>query len=105
MFKYSIRKLTPNAFNYLEYYLRYVVYNFAVLILCTCVHDRYMQRLKVYRVQHWLNDSGREVTDEGKAVPQEVNLRRLILLIKPVSRSINIVEINSMYIGTGLCHC
>ena len=48
-----------------------------------------MQRLKVYRVQHWLNDSGREVTNEGKAVPQEVNLRRLILLIKPVSRSVS----------------
>jgi len=45
-----------------------------------------MRRLKVYRVLHWLNDTGREVDSDGKPVRQEVNLRRLILLIKPVSR-------------------
>ena len=51
----------------------------------------------MYRVQHWLNDSGQEVTDEGKAVPQEVNLRRLILLIKPVILSIKCFEIHQHY--------
>ena len=47
--------------------------------------NRYMRQLKVYRVQHWLNDSGQEVDIGGTPVRQKVNLGRLILLIKPVS--------------------
>lgn len=69
-------------------------------LLLSLLSYRYMRRLKVYRVQHWLNDSGHEVDNDGKPLPKKVNLRRLILLIKPESGILSI-GVLGLLVSTG----
>ena len=44
-----------------------------------------MRRLKVIRILRRYNDLGVEVDEEGKVIQKKVNIKRLVLLAKPVS--------------------
>ncbi|KAI0208237.1 hypothetical protein LSAT2_007109 [Lamellibrachia satsuma] len=84
---YNILAVSAVVFSLLELLLSFFSY-------------RYMRQLKVYRVQHWLNDSGQEVDIGGTPVRQKVNLGRLILLIKPESGILSI-GVLGLLVSTG----
>lgn len=44
-----------------------------------------MRKLKIQRILHRLNDALEEVEEDGKPIKRDVNIFRLVRLIKPVS--------------------
>jgi hypothetical protein len=44
-----------------------------------------MRRLKIMRILHRFNDKGQEVDKEGKPIKKKVDIKRLVMLAKPVS--------------------
>lgn len=44
-----------------------------------------MRRLKIVRILHRFNDKGQEVDKEGKPIKKQVDIKRLVMLAKPVS--------------------
>lgn len=44
-----------------------------------------MRRLKVIRILHRFNDSGKEVDEDGKVIQKKASIKRLVILAKPVS--------------------
>ena len=46
-----------------------------------------MKRLKLQRIEHWLNDQGQELDKEGKKITKSATLKRVFGLAKPVSQT------------------
>lgn len=61
-----------------------------------------MRRLKVIRITRMFNEKGIEIDEEGKAVPKKVDLKRLIILAKPVSILQTIFTLSSLQISVSL---
>jgi hypothetical protein len=61
-----------------------VCFNFIELI-ASFLSFGAMRRLKLIRILHRFNDSGKEVDKDGKVIQKKASIKRLIILAKPVS--------------------